>query len=296
MTEPTSGFHHYRIGDMAIVAVADGSSAFAVPDRFVLNASRTEVEAALAAAGLDGGRLTIPYTPIVIDTGSGLIAIDTGTGEGNIEKSNGAAGLYQSNLARAGIDRAAIKVVVISHFHGDHINGLLDADNRPAFPNAAILVPEREWAFWMDDEEMSRAPAGRMSDLFANIRRVFATSGLNVSTYSWDSEVAPGIRAIGTPGHTPGHTSFLVSSGQGRVLVFSDVTNIPVLFARHPGWHAAFDQDPVAAEETRRRILDWAVTERLPVQGFHFPFPGIARFSKTETGYLEEPLQDLSSA
>ena len=178
-----------------------------------------------------------------MNTGGKLVVIDTGTGEANFERTKGAAGQFQRNLKAAGIDRNAVDTVVISHFHGDHVNGLLMADNKPAFPNAEILVPHIEWAFWTDDGEMSRAPAGRMQDLFNNNRRVFDALSRKVTPYEWGKEVAPGITAVGDRrAHARPHL-LRRRLGQREVFVQSDVTNIPVLFARHPGWHAGFDQD-----------------------------------------------------
>jgi glyoxylase-like metal-dependent hydrolase (beta-lactamase superfamily II) len=283
------GFYRYKVGDIEVTVVTDGANTFPIPDRFVLNASKEEVSAALAAAHRDKDKLTIPYSPIVRNTGGKLVVIDTGQGEAAFERTKGAAGQFQRNLAAAGLDRSAVDIVVISHFHGDHVNGLLMADNKPAFPNAEVLVPKTEWAFWTDDSEMSRAPAGRMQDLFRNNRRVFDALSRKVTPYDWGKEVAPGVTAVATVGHTPGHTSYVVASGSDRVYVQSDVTNIPVLFARHPGWHAGFDQDPKLAEETRRKVYDMLVAEKLPIQGFHYPFPGLAHLEKTAEGYREIP-------
>jgi glyoxylase-like metal-dependent hydrolase (beta-lactamase superfamily II) len=181
-------------------------------------------------------------------------------------------------------------MVVISHFHADHVNGLLDAANKPAFPNAEIKVPEVEWKFWMDDGEMSRASKGRMSELFENNRRVFDALGRKVTPYAWDKDVAPGITAVGTPGHSIGHTSYVIASGRDSVYVQSDVTNVPYLFAAHPGWQAFFDQDPPQAEATRRRVYDMLVAEKLPVQGFHHPFPALGRVEKAGAGYRVVPV------
>ena len=141
-------------------------------------------------------------------------------------------------MAAAGFDPKAVDMVVISHFHTDHVNGLFAADGTPAFPNAEVLVPATEWKFWMDDGEMSRAPAGRMQGLFKNNRNVFdAALKRKVTPYEWGKEVAPGLLAVETIGHTPGHTSYVLSSGSGKVFIQSDVTNNPNPFATHPGWH-----------------------------------------------------------
>ena len=283
------GFYRYKVGSHEVTVVTDGANVMALPDTFVVNAKKDEVNAALEAAHLEKDKLAVPYNPIVVNTGSKLVVIDTGTGEANFERTKGVAGQFQRNLAASGIDRNAIDAVIISHFHGDHVNGLLTADNKPAFPNAEILVPQREWAFWMDDGEMSRASPGRMQDLFKNNRRVFDAFGRKVTPYEWNKEVVPGITAVGTPGHTPGHTSYVIASGSDRVYVQSDVTNVPFLFARNPGWHAAFDQDGKMAEETRRKVYDMLAAEKMRVQGFHYPFPGLAHVKKDGNGYRVIP-------
>ena len=281
------GYYRYRVGDVTVTAVTDGINTFPLPERFVINAPREEVAAALIADFRDGATLTVPYTPIVLETGGRRVVIDTGSGEAAFASSKGSMGQFQTNLKAAGIDRAAIDTVVISHFHGDHVNGLLTPEGGPAFPNAEILVPEPEWAYWMDDGAMSRAPAGRLQDLFRNNRRVFDALARKVTPYAWDKEIVPGLTALGTPGHTPGHTSFRLASGDKSLFVQSDVTNIPVLFARHPGWHVAFDQDPAMAEATRRKVYDRIAAERTLLQGFHYPFPAVAHLEKTAGGYRE---------
>jgi glyoxylase-like metal-dependent hydrolase (beta-lactamase superfamily II) len=235
--------------------------------------------------------MTTPYNPIAVNTGSKLAVIDTGTGDSNYKKSGGVGGQFITNLAAAGIDRGAVDTVIISHYHGDHINGLLMGDNSVTYPNAEILVPATEHAFWMDDGEMSRASPGRLQTNFKNVRRVFNPEVMKrVKTYDWDKEVIPGVTAKGTPGHTPGHTSFVIASGPDSVYVQSDVTHVPFLFVRHPDWHAFYDQDGPKAEATRRKVYDMLAAEKLRVQGFHYPFPSLAHVEKYGTGYREIPV------
>ena len=226
----------------------------------------------------------------MINTGGKLVVIDTGNGPVANVNSKGAAGQFVANMIAAGFDPKAVDMVVISHFHGDHVNGLLASDGTPAFPNAEVLVPATEWKFWMDDGEMSRAPAGRMQGLFKNNRNIFE-AGLKkqVTPYEWGKEVAPGLLAVESVGHTPGHTSYVLSSGSGKVFVQSDVTNNPNPFATNPGWHAFFDQDADVAEKTRRRVYDMVAAEKLQVQGFHYPFPGLGNVEKDGSGYRVIP-------
>lgn len=291
---PPSGqapsYYRYRVGDAVVNVVSDGASTFPLPDKFVVNAGKDEVSAALAKAFLPRDKMTIHFAPLAIHLGGKVVVIDTGNGAAAGAASKGAVGQFAANLKAAGIEPRDVAMVVISHFHGDHINGLLDADGKPVFANAEVLVPAVEYKYWMDDGEMSRAPAGRMQELFKNNRRVFE-SGLKkkVTPYEWGKDIAPGLLAVETIGHTPGHTSFVLSSGSDKVYIQSDVTNHPDLFVTHPGWHAGFDQDGQLAETTRRRVYDMIVAEKLKVQGFHYPFPGVGHVEKDGAGYRLVP-------
>ena len=112
-----------------------------------------------------------------------------------------------------------------------------------------------------------------------------------VTPYEWGKDVAPGLLAVASVGHTPGHTSYVLSSGSGKVFIQSDVTNNPNPFATNPGWHAFFDQDAEVAEKTRRRVYDMVVADKLQVQGFHYPFPGLGNVEKDGNGYRVVPAQ-----
>jgi glyoxylase-like metal-dependent hydrolase (beta-lactamase superfamily II) len=284
--------HRYDVGDIEVVVLSDGFRKTPL-DNYLKNVSKEELAAALDAAGLPNDHLRNTYSPVLIRTGGHNVLIDTGNGEAAFMQSKGERGRLNRNLETAGIKRADIDKVVISHFHADHVNGLLLADNKPAFPNAEILVPEVEWKFWMDDAEMAKASAGRMTELFQNNRRVFDILDRKVTVYAWDSDVAPGVKAVGTPGHSIGHTSYLVSSGDKRVYVQQDVNNNSAVFAPHPDWHGFFDQDPPKASETRKRVYDMLAAEKLPVQAYHHPFPGLGRVEKAGDGHKVIPISEI---
>ena len=283
-------FYRYKVGDIMVTVVSDGKNVFKLEDNFIVNAKKDEVNAALEKAYMPKDKVSIQFGPLVINSGGKLIVLDTGNGPGAFASSKGAVGQFAANMAAAGIDAKAVDMVVISHFHGDHINGLLNAENTLAFPNAEVLVPSVEWKYFMDDGEMAKQTGERMPGVFKNARRVFET-GLNkkVTPYEWGKEVAPGLLAVETAGHTPGHTSYVLSSGSGRVFIQSDVTNLPYLFAANPGWHAFFDQDPAMAEKARRKTYDMLVADKLQVQGFHYPFPGLGNVEKDGSGYRVIP-------
>ena len=283
--------YRYRLGQVEVLVLPDGYRRFPLAPGFLLNASVPDVNTALMAAGLRPDEMTIVFNPVLLKIGSRNILIDAGNGKARADADpTRNAGLLLENMRKAGVDPSAIDTIVISHFHRDHIDGLLDTAGSPVFPNADILVPSPEWNFWMDDREMARAPAGRMQELFRNSRRVFAPLEQKVRHYEWDAEIAPGLTAIGTPGHSIGHTSFLLSSGAEQLFIQSDVTNHPALFVRNPGWHASFDQDPGQAELTRRRIYDWLAEEQIPVQAFHHPMPGLSLVKKDGSAYRLLPL------
>lgn len=153
-----AGWYRYKVGDFEVTVVTDGMNTNPLSDSYVVNAPKPDVNAALAADFLAKDKATHSYTPVVVNTGSKLVAIDTGLGLGMFDQSKGAVGQYHANLQAAGIDRNAVDVVIISHFHGDHINGLVGPENKPAFPNAEVMVPEIEWAFWADESNVSKLP------------------------------------------------------------------------------------------------------------------------------------------
>ena len=283
-------FHRYPVGEIEVIVVPDGERTAPIPEGFVLNAPMDAVKAAYSAHGIPAGQGNTPFNPTLIRTAGKTVLVDTGCGADTAEEPGATAGLLMRNLAAIGIGADDIDVVIISHFHGDHVSGLVALDGGPAFPNAEITVPANEWSFWMDDGERARATPGRMERLFEYNRIVFGPLAERVVTHVWDEEVVPGVIAIGTPGHSIGHTSYLVSSAGESVFLIQDVSNHPALSLAHPGWHLAFDQDPVKAEATRRRTLDWLAREQMPVQGFHFPFPGHATVEVVGDAYRAVPI------
>jgi glyoxylase-like metal-dependent hydrolase (beta-lactamase superfamily II) len=282
----TPGIYRYRIGTFELTALYDGIWYRPISDTFIRNAPFAEVEHALADAFMPADKLATPFTTLIVNTGKKLVLLDTGTG-GQIAPS---AGVLRDNLAAAGIDPKAVDLIVISHFHPDHINGIKDKDNGLIFPNAEIMVPAAEWAFWMDDANMNAAD-GALKLTFRNQRRIFTDIAKQVTRFEPDAEVAPGVLTLPAPGHTPGHTVFAVQSGAQSLMVLSDTAQHPAVFARHPDWQAAFDIDGDAAVATRKKLFDRAAADRMLVTGYHFPFPACGHLIKTAGGYEHVPVE-----
>jgi glyoxylase-like metal-dependent hydrolase (beta-lactamase superfamily II) len=274
-------YYRSKLGDFEITVVSDGARPIPLPPAFVRNVSNEEVLKVAEAAYMPKGSIVAPFNPVVVNTGAKLILIDTGYGPGL----GPTVGLLPTTLAAAGIDPKTIDIVLISHLHGDHILGLKTPDGALAFPNAEIKVPAVDWTYWMSDENMSKAPEGFQKTSFGFNRKIFSNLADKVTRFEWGKEVAPGITAVETAGHTPGHTSFMIASG-GRQLFFQgDVTNVPDLFLRNPEWQVMFDSEPEKAVVTRRRVYDMASTDKLLVSGYHFPFPGLGYIEKAGSGY-----------
>lgn len=277
------GFYRFKLGDFQITAIHDGMAGRPL-EGFVRNAKLEEVQKAMTDIGLPTDRLPLSFTSLVVNMGSKLIVIDTGNGNSGAPTS----GKWMENFKAAGFAPEQIDTILITHFHGDHINGLRLKDGAAVFPNTQIKVPEPEWAYWMDDGKMNAA-SDALKGGFQGVRRVF--NGLqNVSRFEWGKEAVPGITAIQSDGHTPGHTSFMISSGNAKLIVMGDVANHPGLFVRRPNWHAVFDMNGEIAERTRRKMLDMAVAEKAMVAFYHAPFPAAGHIVKEGNGYDFAPL------
>jgi glyoxylase-like metal-dependent hydrolase (beta-lactamase superfamily II) len=246
------GFYRFKVGDIEVTTVNDGFARRPGIDQgFVTNATPEEVRALLTEQFMPTSHLDIPFTTTFVNTGAKLIAFDSGTG-GQLAPT---AGVLWTNMKAAGIDPAKVDMVVISHFHGDHILGLRTKDGTAVYPNAEVAVPEAEWKYWMDDGALARAPMAAQGG-FRNARNVFTPFGKKVRRYGDNTEFAAGVRSVAAVGHTPGHTVFHVSSGKDQLMVLSDTTNHPAINARRPDWRIIFDMDGAKAAETRRRLFE----------------------------------------
>lgn len=273
-------FRRFKLGDFEVTTLLEGAATRPLDANFITNADLKDVQAVLAENHLATDKLTITFTPILVNTGSKLVLFDTGFAD-NGGPTNGKLG---AQLAAAGVDPKDIDTVIISHFHGDHLQGLRAKAGSLVYPNAEIMVPEAEWAFWMDEGKFAAAPEG-LKGAFQGVYRVLKPNAGDVKRFAWGSEISPGITAVDASGHTPGHTAFVIASGNARMMYVADLTNNPLLFARNPEWSAVFDMDAAKAVASRKRILDMAAAEKLQLSFYHANFPASGFVTKRGNGF-----------
>ena len=283
------GYYRYKVGELEVTAINDGVWSRPLDPGFVRNVAPEEVKKAQEAAFLPTDITPIPFTTSVVKAGGKVIVVDTGTGN----MGPPGTGSWMANFKAAGFDPAKVDSIIISHIHGDHINGLRLRDGAAVFPSSEIMISEPEWAYWMDDAKMAAAPEGLKGN-FNNVSRVFGPIAKDVKRFEDGKEIAPGITAVAAPGHTPGHFAFILASGTSKVMLMSDTSNHPALFVRHPEWQASFDMDGSQAVQTRRKLLDMAAAEKARVAFYHAPFPATGYIAKTGDGREYVPVQSSS--
>jgi len=274
-------FHRFKVGDIEVTQVFDGAVERDHNPTFAKNASVDDVKAALKAAGFPEEKVPNPYTVTFIKLGDRQIMFDSGNGAAS---NNGSTGYLAENAQAAGIDLTKLSAIIVTHFHPDHIFGLMTKENGQVYESKQIIVQEAEYKFWADPAVIATLTEARQG----LAKRIQATipNWKNVQQSAPDKDVVPGDRSIATPGHTPGHTSYLVSSGSQQMMVLGDLTNIPAFNLRNPGWHLAVDQDAPTAEATRRKMFDRIVADKIIVTGYHWGMPGAGTVAKDGNGYV----------
>ncbi|MGO4197348.1 MBL fold metallo-hydrolase [Rhizobium sp. YAF28] len=283
--EPTVGFYKYKVGDIEVTAIYDGIWKKPHDPAFIKNASIGDTKEALSKAGLTTEFMPIPLTVVVLKVGGRLIMMDAGSGVGQWQEN---ATHLPANMAAAGIDYKKIDTIMISHFHPDHVWGLMEkGTNNPVFPNAELIVNAAEYNWWTAPGRVEKLAEGR-KPAGKRIAAVFPT-WKNWKLVDDGAEVAPGIRLLSAPGHTPGHSTYLVTSGNKQLLVSADIMYVPALLAPHPEWQGSYDQDGPTAIDTRRRLIDRVIADNIAICGSHFPFPGSGTFVKDGSAYAFTP-------
>jgi len=277
-------FKKYKVGDIEVISLYDGVWEKPHDENFIKEANVEQTKAALKAAGLTDAHVPIPFTVIAVNTGGQVVLIDSGTGGG--QTGGPKAGLLAQSMAAAGIDAKAVRTIVISHFHGDHVFGLMAKEtNAQMFPEAEIVVPAAELKWWTQPVDAIPQPRRALAQ---RLQASLAT-WKNVKPVDGEAEVAPGIRAIPAHGHTQGHTAHLIASGGKQLLATADTTNIQALFVKNPEWQGAFDHVPEQAIETRKKLFERAIADKAMVAGYHWGLPNVGTIAKDGNGYAFVP-------
>ncbi|RWM18156.1 MAG: MBL fold metallo-hydrolase [Mesorhizobium sp.] len=285
--EPLVGFYKYKVGSLEVTAVYDGIWRKPHDPAFIKDVSVDDTKAALAKAGLTTEFMPIPLTVVVLKMNGRTIMMDAGSGVGQWQAN---ATHLPANMKAAGIDYKAIDTVLISHFHPDHVWGLMEkGTNDPVFPNAELVVNATEYNWWTDPSRLAKLPEGR-KPAGKRIAENFP-KWKNWKLVDDGAEVVPGIRIMAAPGHTPGHSVYHVDAGSEQFLVSADTMYVPALLAPHPEWQGAYDQDGPMAITTRHRIIDQVIADNVRICGSHFPFPGTGSFVKDGNAYAFTPTQ-----
>ncbi len=286
--EAGKGFKYFKVGSIDMTMLYDGSIDRPNAAGLVKNASVDDVKGTLTAGGLPNNTVPNPFTVPVARIGGRTILFDAGTG-GQVGPGTG---LMADNLKAAGIAPSSVTTVLVSHFHPDHISGLMAKNTNAAiYPQAELIMPEVEYTWWTDPAVFSKLPEARHG-LAKRIQSVFPAwkSAGQIKLVGDNVEVAPGIRSIHAPGHTPGHMAWHVASGKAQLLVLADVVTYNPVFLRNPGWHGSFDADGALAETHRRKLVERAIADKMMVTSYHFTFPAAGTIAKDGAGYAFNPV------
>lgn len=273
-----AGFHRFQIGGFEITTLLDGRRAGEAPEKtYAIDQEAKDVASLLEENLLPADRFVNSFTPVLINTGKDLVLFDTGMGAGAREAGQGR---LISVLEASGYKADDVSLVVLSHFHPDHIGGLME-NGKPAFANARYAAGQKEFDFWTDPARLD-SPAKGVAELVDKNVKPLAEK---MTFLAGDSEIVSGIHAVEAFGHTPGHLAFRIETDGKSLMLISDTANHFVITLQRPEWHVSFDIDKEMAAATRKRIFNMIASERLPFIGYHMPFPSVAYLKQEGNGY-----------
>ena len=287
-TNGRSGVYRLSSGETDAWVLFDHSIWVGPIQQFVIGVPDLTIAELMERHFLPSNRLQFSSDPLLFRWAEETVLVDTGIGT----QMPGSVGLLPQQLAALNIRPEEISVVLMTHLHADHIGGAFDpASGRAIFPNAKFFISEAEIDFW----SQSRPDLGDIRDLPQELidftiqcaRRALSILERQIQPFKPDSELLPGVTAIGLPGHTPGHTGFLFKSSGGEFIGTGDTMHDPILHLTHPEWTSMGDLSRAKTVESRRRLLDALAHDRTRFQAYHFPFPGVGRVRAIADGAYE---------
>lgn len=280
-----TGSYPFKLGSLNCAVISDGTLANTLSSFGPIPDVDENIKVSLLEPHFIRKEPIIGYeNALYIESSTAKILIDTGT-NGSFGVQNGK---LSSNLHAAGINPSDIDIILISHAHPDHINGLLNLDGSLAFPKAEVFIGIEELNFWKapsPDLSKTRVPTEWRPNLIANAQKVFSALGKKLKTFKNNESPVTGITARHAPGHTPGHYIFEITSSGEQLFFTADLCNHHILLLEKPEWTFAFDIDPALAIESKIKFMDQFSSNKSRLLAYHFPFPGLWNVAKTKTGY-----------
>jgi glyoxylase-like metal-dependent hydrolase (beta-lactamase superfamily II) len=277
------GFHRFMLGDFEVTAVSDGT--IELPMNTLLMEKQAKVDKALAKAFIKSPSET-SVNAFVINTGSKLVMVDSGAGN----LFGPTVGQLVANLKASGYQPEQIDEIYITHLHGDHVGGLA-ANGATVFPNAIVRADKRDTDFWLSQANMDKAPAeakGFFQGAMASMNPYNAAQ--RMKPFEGGTELVPGVKAVSSYGHTPGHTNYLVESKGQKLLLVGDLIHVGAVQFENPAVTIKFDTDPKAAAAARKLVFDAAVKDGTMIGASHLQFPGMGHLRKEGKGYEWVPV------
>jgi glyoxylase-like metal-dependent hydrolase (beta-lactamase superfamily II) len=278
------GYYRMMLGDVEITALSDGTHAFPI-DTVMTNITPVQIGKDLADADLQPP-VQGSINAFLINTGNKLILVDTGAGA----LYGDCCGKLLANLRAAGYAPEQVDVVLLTHLHKDHVGGV-DAGGKPAFPNAVVRAAGADADYWLSGERRAAAPAF-LTSFFDSAAAALApyTAAGRFQPFAPGATLLPGIRAVAEPGHTPGHSGYLVEDGGRALLVWGDVVHVAAVQLDQVQATVKYDTSAPEARATRTGLLERAAREHLLVGAAHVAFPGLGHVRRDGAGYAWVPL------